>query len=176
MTRIYLLCTLTLLGPPLLCILGFCGETCKALLELYKRLATYCCSIWDPYHQSSVHKLELIQHHACFVLNKPWHKNTQDSITRMLEILKWPSLQKRRKMPVSYYYSNLQTIIPRNYMPSPSPLSTTRAQHNLKYVDAYAADIRNLSVLFFPRTIPKWNNLHTPNLDNLTLNEFISKL
>ena len=43
---------------------------------LYKQLLLpsieYCSAIWDPYHQTTVSKLEMIQHRAArFVLNKP---------------------------------------------------------------------------------------------------------
>ena len=41
----------------------------------------YCSTIWDPYQQTSIHKLEMIQHRAArFVLNKPWRRNHRDSI------------------------------------------------------------------------------------------------
>ena len=47
----------------------------------------YCCTIWDPYHQTSMHKLEMIQHCAAhFVLNKPWRRTNHDSITDILEM------------------------------------------------------------------------------------------
>ena len=41
------------------------------------------------------HELEVIQQYvACFVLNKPWHRQPQnDSITDMLTYLKWHSLK-----------------------------------------------------------------------------------
>ena len=36
----------------------------------------YCSAIWDPYHHTSIGKLEMIQHRAVrFVLNKPWHRS-----------------------------------------------------------------------------------------------------
>ena len=58
----------------------------------------YCSTIWDPYQQTSIHKLEMIQHRAArFVLNKPWRKNHRDSITDMLQSLNWPSLEKHRR-------------------------------------------------------------------------------
>ena len=35
----------------------------------------YCSAIWDSYQQKSIHKLEMLQHHAArFVLNKPWRR------------------------------------------------------------------------------------------------------
>ena len=59
--------------------------------HVYKQLLLpsleYCSTIWDPYHQTSISKLEMIQHRATrFVLNKPWHRSNQnhDSITDML--------------------------------------------------------------------------------------------
>ena len=116
----------------------------------------YCCSIWDPHHQSSVHKLEMIQHRAArFVLNKPWRKNTRDSITHMLETLKWPPLQKRRedaRLILLFKLANSLLTIPGIYMPLPSPLSSTRAPHNLKYMHiGSTSEIYRYS--FFPRTI-----------------------
>jgi len=65
--------------------------------HVYKQLVLpsieYCSTIWDPYHHTSIYKLEMIQHHAArFVLNKPWHRSNQQlDITDMLTYLKWPS-------------------------------------------------------------------------------------
>jgi len=63
--------------------------------HVYKQLLLpsieYCSSIWDPYHQTGINKLEMIQHCATrFVLNRPWHRSNQhqDSITDMLTYLK----------------------------------------------------------------------------------------
>ena len=71
--------------------------------HIYKQLLLpsleYCSAIWDPHHQTSITKLEMIQHHAAhFVLNRPWYRSIHnyDSITEMLAYLKWPSLQTRR--------------------------------------------------------------------------------
>jgi len=49
---------------------------------LYKQMLLpcieYCSAIWDPYHQASVSKLEMIQHQAArFVLNKPWYRSSK---------------------------------------------------------------------------------------------------
>ena len=43
---------------------------------------------------------EMIQYYAaCFVLNKPWHRQQQnDSITDILTYLKWPCLEVRKKV------------------------------------------------------------------------------
>ena len=71
----------------------------KAVKELsYKQFALpvldYASSIWDPYHQNQITKLEMIQHRAArFVLNQPWRRNVRDSISSLLSSLKWLTLQ-----------------------------------------------------------------------------------
>ena len=58
----------------------------------------YASSIWDPYHQNQINKLEMIQHRAArYVLNQPWRRNVRDSINSLLSSLKWPTLQLRRE-------------------------------------------------------------------------------
>jgi len=45
----------------------------------------YAGAIWDPYHLTDFNKIEMIQHRAPrYVLNRPWRRNMQDSITEML--------------------------------------------------------------------------------------------
>ena len=71
-----------------------CSRTLKE--QSYKQLilptVKYCSAIWDPHHQNAIHQLEMIQHRAArFVLNRPWRRNNQDSISQML------SLQDRKK-------------------------------------------------------------------------------
>ena len=54
----------------------------------------HCSTIWDPYQQTSIHKLKMVQHRAArFVLNKPWRRNHRDSITKMLQSLNWLHLR-----------------------------------------------------------------------------------
>ena len=82
-------------------LIGFLNHnlrTCsKALKELsYKQFALpvldYASSIWDPYHQNHINKLEMIQHRTVhYVLNQPWRRNVRDSISSLLSSLKWPS-------------------------------------------------------------------------------------
>ena len=72
------------------CLLRFLRRTlhhCPSNLKehAYKQIVLpsieYCSSIWDPYQQSSIYKLEMIQHCAArFVLNKRWRRNHRDSI------------------------------------------------------------------------------------------------
>ena len=91
-------------------------------------------TVLQSHQKSFIHKLEMIQHHAvCFVLNKPWRRNYRDSITEMLQTLKWPSLEKRRKQSrllLFFKLLNNMIHIPTEYLPVPSPLTNTRSNHN----------------------------------------------
>ena len=78
-------------------------RTCPTYLkeQAYKQLVLplleNCAPIWDPHHQTDINKLESVQCRAArFVLNKPWNNNL-DSVTVMLNDLKWPTLQSHRK-------------------------------------------------------------------------------
>ena len=86
----------------------------------------YCSPIWDPYQQRSIHKIEMIQHRAAwFVLNQPWNRHHQDSISEMLQSLKWPSLQTRRKQArLIFLFKILNGLIciPNQCLPSPFPI------------------------------------------------------
>ena len=139
----------------------------------------YCCPIWDPYHQTSIHKLEMIQHRAArFVLNKPWRRTNHDSISDILEALKWPPLKERRqhaRLVLLFKLTSNLLSISSTYLPSSSPLTITRAQHKLKYLHTQSTS-NTYRYSFFSRTIPEWNNLQIPDLHNLTLNQFKQQL
>jgi len=134
----------------------------------------YCSAIWDPHHQNAIHKLEMIQHRAArFVLNKPWRRNDEDSVSQMLTVLNWPSLQDRRKysrLLLLYKIVNNQFQIPMNYLPYQVNCNT-RAQHPSKYRH-YQVSTEVYRYSFFPRTIPDWNNLPINNINELNLDQF----
>ena len=126
-------------------LIGFLNRnlhTCsKELKELsYKQfelpVLDYALSIWDPYHQNQINKLEMIQHRAArYVLNQPWRRNVRDSITSLLLSLKWPTLQLHRESTrIILHYKIINRIIqiPINYYPIPSPVTTTRSRNDMK--------------------------------------------
>ncbi len=55
----------------------------------------YCNIVWDPWQQTYIHKLEMVQRRAArYTLNKYEY---QSSVTAMLQHLCWPTLQQRRQ-------------------------------------------------------------------------------
>ena len=107
-------------------------------------------------------ELEMIQHRAArFVLNQPWRRNVRDSISSLLSSLKWPTLQLRResiRLILLHTIINNILQIPTNYLPTPSPITTTRSRNDMKFLH-YQPTIDCFKYSFFPRTIPEWNQL-----------------
>jgi len=149
--------------------------------HVYKQLLLpsieYCSAIWDPYHQTSINKLEMIQHYAArFVLNKPWQRFNQqhDSITEMLTYLKWPSLQNRRtisRLTLLFKIVNKLVEVPDHCQPTLTPVSYTRAYHPLKLAQLQSRiDVYKYS--FLPKTIIQWNLLNIPEIQSMNLDTF----
>ena len=66
-----------------------------AYTAFVRPILEYASSVWDPYTQKSIDKLEAVQRRAArFVLNQ--YHNTS-SVHRMLDLLGWPSLEQHRK-------------------------------------------------------------------------------
>ena len=67
----------------------------KAYKDFVRPLLEYAASVWDPYSQKNISKIEAIQRRAArFVLNR--FRNTS-SVNNMLEALGWPTLEQRRQ-------------------------------------------------------------------------------
>jgi len=78
------------------CNLHACSKTLKELSNKQFVLPNldYTSSVWDPYHQGDVNKLEMVQYRAArIVLNQPWRRNIRDCVTLLLEQLNWPSVK-----------------------------------------------------------------------------------
>ena len=61
--------------------------------------------------------------------------------------------------------------IPDHCLPSPTPVSSTRAQHPLKLTQLQTrVDVYKYS--FLPRTIIQWNSLQIPNINTIDLETF----
>ena len=68
----------------------------RAYKAFVRPILKYASSVWDPYTQKSIDKLEDVQRQAArFVLNR--YHNTS-SVNLMLDSLWWLSLEQRRKI------------------------------------------------------------------------------
>ena len=64
----------------------------KAYKVFVHPLLEYAASVWDPYSQKNIAKIEAVQRQAArFILS--WFRNTS-SVNNMLEALGWPMLEQ----------------------------------------------------------------------------------
>ena len=65
-----------------------------AYLSLVRPILEYCCTVWSPYTQDFINKLEMVQRRAVRYFTNRYHNTS--SVTSMLEHLEWESLESRR--------------------------------------------------------------------------------
>ena len=67
----------------------------QANFTLVRPLVEYVSSVWNPYTQGNIQKVEMVQRRAArYVTNRNWNIS---SVSGMLQDLKWRTLQDRRK-------------------------------------------------------------------------------
>ena len=90
----------------------------------------YAAAVRDLYHLKDINKIQMAQHRAArFILKQPWRRNVRDSISEMLESLKWPALEQRRKCArLTLLYKIIHDFIKirTDYLPILSPITMTR--------------------------------------------------
>ena len=140
----------------------------------------YCSSIWDPYTQKDIKKIEMVQHRgARFVTNTPHHRQSgpQTSITKIINDLGWKSLQERRKnnrLIMLYRISNNLVDVPASYHPvlrQPQP----RRGHQHQF-QRLTAEVNAFQHSFLPQTIVDWNSLSTSVVAADSLESFKRRL
>ena len=113
---------------------------------MVRPLVEYASPVWDPYHQTEIDRIEMVQSRAArYVTNS---HNIRSSVNQMLEHLEWKTLEQRRKdarLTMMYKITNEKVAIPRNM------------QDKSFQIPSAASDYRKYS--FFPRTIRDWNAL-----------------
>ena len=104
-----------------------------AYLSLVRPVLEYCCSVWSPYTQDYINKLEMVQKRAArYVTNR--YRNTS-SVTSMLEHLEWETLETRRaKYQLSMMFKIIRGLVD---IPADDHLTAastrTRAHHSHKF-------------------------------------------
>ena len=133
----------------------------KAKEELYMMLIQqpleYAASIWDPHHQTDINKLENVQRRAARFVQGDFKQTS--SVTAMLNKLKWPSLQQRRKeLRIRLLTKIIQdkvTVSKHHLIPA-----RERPRRTHDYQFKLITCNRNFrQYAFFPRTIRDWNAL-----------------
>ena len=146
----------------------------KAYKSLVRPRLEYSSSVWDPYKQKHIDKVEMVQRQAArFVKNAPHRlKADQPSVTTMIKDLGWETLQSRRKnarLTMLYKITNELVAMPSHYHPRPQPHQRRGHPHQFLHhqpsVDAY-------KYAFLPRTIIDWNALPSQVFTAESVNSF----
>lgn len=139
----------------------------------------YACTVWDPYTQINIDKLERVQRRAArFVCNR-YHRTA--SVSAMITQLGWTTLQQRRKdARLAMMYKLRHDLVKMDKTGlKPKPARARRGQvrkHNQQYVEdiTHTQDYRIGSFLL--KTVRDWNNLPQETVDADTLGTFVSRV
>jgi hypothetical protein len=151
--------------------LQHCPQRTKAVCytTLVRPLLEYACTVWDPFTNVNIQKLESVQRRSArFVMND--YRQTS-SVTTMLNTLQWQPLAERRtrcKAVMMYRIVNGLIAIP------PLELHTTSSVargHIARFLVPYART-STYRHSFFPDSIRIWNSLPEPLVDSTSLDAF----
>lgn len=151
--------------------LQHCPRNTKAACytTLVRPLVEYACTVWDPHTALNIQKLEAVQRRSArFVMN---NYSQTSSVTSMLEILQWTSLEERRarnKAIMMYRIVHGLVAIPTTEL---HPMMTSARGHTNRFLIPYARTLL-YKHSFFPDSIRIWNNLPQRAVDSTSLDEF----
>ncbi|XP_066272290.1 uncharacterized protein [Branchiostoma lanceolatum] len=137
----------------------------KAYKAFVRPLLEYASSVWDPYTQKSIARLESVQRRAArFVLNRYHNKS---SVGSMLLQLGWEPLEQRRRTQRLEVFCRIREglvecpVIRDKIVPAPprGRRMYTEQFTRIKTRTLYRAES------FLPRTIRDWNNLHKDEVE-----------
>ena len=131
-------------------------------------------TVWDPHTKKGTDRIEMVQRRAArYVLNR--YHNTSH-VTEMLEGLKWPTLEERRKnyrLTMMYKISNnLVATSGRGHI---NLISSKSRHHNSCAYEIHSGPAYYTNS-FYQRTIREWNKLPDTTVKARSLDEFKASL
>jgi hypothetical protein len=147
----------------------------RAYNTLVRPVLEYSATVWDPYTQADINKLQQVQRRAARYVTHRFHNTS--SPTAMLEELGWEDLEARRKKMKLCMFYKIHHHLVNIQMPQYIHPASIRARrtHNLTYFEIPTmTDYYRHS--FFPSTVILWNNLPAEVVTAPTLEAFKSHL
>ena len=153
-----------------------CSISIKSLAYfMYVRpILEYASVVWAPHTKCHITMLEKIQRRvARFVCN---NYSRYNSVTDMLNMLNWQSLEQRRNQAKSIMlYKIINNIVSINFHQYLQPSVAITRGHHLRFIQLQArVDVYLHS--FLPSTIRLWNSLPANVVSSLTIDNFKNKL
>jgi hypothetical protein len=127
----------------------------KAYTTLIRPNLEYRSSVWDPFRRYQIDAVEMVQRRAARFVTGQY--NRYQSVTSMLQELKWTSLQQRRQEQrlVNLYkcVNNINALQIPPYVVRP-----TRRQNSNSFIPI-SCNNDSYKYSYFPMTLLEWNNL-----------------
>ena len=148
--------TLTRLPPKQMAFWHSLGGTSINAAKKSRRKRTQ--HSYDPFGQYQIDAVEMVQRRAARFVTGQY--NRYQSVTSMLQELKWTSLQQRRQEQrlVNLYkcVNNINALQIPSYVVRPT--RTTRGQNNNSFIPI-SCNNDSYKYSYFPMTLLEWNNL-----------------
>jgi hypothetical protein len=148
-------------------------ETCYK--SLVRPITEYASTVWDPYTQTNISKLEQVQRRSARYVTGDFRRTS--SVTAMLNNLSWETLQQRRehaKVTIMYRIIYHLIAIPIEPYLIKSNSSQVRG-HNMRYLVPHSRILLH-KASYFPSTIRLWNALPSNVVAATTIEGFKSRL
>ncbi|XP_076439270.1 uncharacterized protein LOC143278120 [Babylonia areolata] len=165
--------------------LGFMRRNIKVSSRKIKEMAyksfvrpilEYASSIWDPHTEQNISKFEAVQRRAARFVMRRFHNTS--SPTAMLEELKWPSLQDRRRTARLFmlYKIHNDLVSTEGIKASLRPAPPRRRRgHDQQFTIPPQCRTQDRQQAFLPRTIKDWNKLPQDVVEAKTIDTFVSR-
>ena len=133
----------------------------------------YACTVWDPYTQTNIDNLEMLQRRAVRFMNQKYRRNASPST--MINKLCWDILAERRarsKAIIMYKIQNELNDIPQTiFQPSLAHSHNSQAAFNVP-----TFRINCWKYCFVLTTVKIWNNLPVTVRNSSNIQPFKSSL
>ena len=84
-----------------------------AYFSLVRSKLEYAATVWDPYYQHDIDRLENIQRRAARFISNDYRSRHEGAVTEMLSNLELPSLQERRRqLRLTMFYKITNNLVP----------------------------------------------------------------
>ena len=143
----------------------------QAYFSLVRPLVEYSNTVWDPYTQMNINKIEMVQRRAARYVTNSY--NHTASVTDMLQRLCWRSLKDRRvdaRLCMLYKIHHGIVAIPSASYLTPLARATRHHHEQAFKIPKSRCDYHKFS--FFPRTIQMWNTLPAAVINSKDIDTF----
>ena len=135
----------------------------------------YSASVWDPYLQKDIDRIESIQRRGARFVQKDYQRTS--SVKAMMNELGWkPLAHRRREQRLTLLFKIINGLVA---IPATDHIvfntRPSRSGHN-KQIKVITTNTDIYKNSFFPRTIKDWNSLSESAVNSDTVNGFMDSI